>query len=55
MHFGGKKVGNQSIPTNPSQKPTTINITSVTTCSYHIRNIRIWHRVLNENQIKGIR
>ena len=55
MHFGGKKVGNKSIPTSPSQKPTTINITSVPTCSYHVRNIRIWHRTLNENQVKGIR
>jgi len=55
MYFDGKKNGRTLAPTNPASKPTSIDIQSNPNVVYHIRNFRIWHRVLTLNQINGLR
>ncbi|UYM55454.1 hypothetical protein [Leclercia adecarboxylata] len=55
MYFDGKKNSRTLAPTNPASKPTSIDIQSNPNVVYHIRNFRIWHRVLTLNQINGLR
>lgn len=55
MYFDGKKNSRTLAPTNPASKPTNIDIQSNPNVVYHIRNFRIWHRVLTLNQINGLR
>ncbi len=55
MYFDGKANNRTLAPTNPASKPTSIDIQSNPNVVYHIRNFRIWHRVLTPNQINGLR
>jgi len=55
MYFDGKKNSRTQSPTTPTSKPTSIDIQSNSNIVYHIRNFRIWHRVLTLNQINGLR
>lgn len=55
MYFDGKKNSRTLPPTTPTSKPTSIDIQSNQNVVYHIRNLRIWHRVLTPNQINGLR
>jgi hypothetical protein len=42
-------------PTGPTYSGTSIRFNSNSFAVYHIRNFRIWHRVLTPNQINGLR
>ncbi|MGF6234122.1 hypothetical protein ABIE02_000227 [Leclercia sp. 1548] len=55
MYFDGKTSNRKLAPTNPASKPTSIDIQSNPNVVYHIRNFRIWHRLLTPNQINGLR
>jgi len=55
MYFDGKTSNRTMSPTNPASKPTSIDIQSHQNVVYHIRNFRIWHRLLTLNQINGLR
>lgn len=55
MYFDGKTSNRTMAPTNPASKPTSIDIQSNPNVVYHIRNFRIWHRLLTLNQINGLR
>jgi len=55
MFFDGKKSNRTLAPTNPASKATSIDIQSNQNVVYHIRNMRIWHRLLTLNQINGLR
>ncbi len=55
MYFDGKTSNRTMAPTNPASKPTSIDIQSHQNVVYHIRNFRIWHRMLTLNQINGLR
>ncbi len=55
MYFDGKTSNRTMAPTNPASKPTSIDIQSHQNVVYHIRNFRIWHRLLTPNQINGLR
>lgn len=55
MYFDGKTSNRKLVPTNPASKPTSIDIQSNQNVVYHIRNFRIWHRLLTLNQINGLR
>lgn len=55
-YFDGKSTtrdGNS--PADPASPGTSIRFMSNPFAVYHIRNFRIWHRVLTPNQIKGLR
>ncbi len=52
MYFDGKK-NSRTLP--PTSKPTSIDIQSNPNVVFHIRNFRIWHRLLTLNQINGLR
>lgn len=55
-YFDGKSTtrdGNS--PTGPTSSSTSIRFNSNSFAVYHIRNFRIWHRVLTPNQINGLR
>lgn len=55
LYFDGKTDGSTSGPTNPASIPTLLEIVGHPNAVYHIRNFRIWHRVLTLNQINGLR
>lgn len=55
MYFDGKTNSRTLAPTTPTSKPTSIDIQSHPNVVYHIRNFRIWHRLLTPNQINGLR
>jgi len=55
MYFDGKKNSRTQSPTTPTSKPTSIDIQSNPNVVFHIRNFRIWHRLLTPNQINGLR
>ncbi|WP_225759034.1 hypothetical protein [Leclercia sp. Marseille-Q4284] len=55
MYFDGKTSNRKQAPTNPASKPTSIDIQSNPNVVFHIRNFRIWHRLLTPNQINGLR
>ncbi len=55
MYFDGKTSNRKLAPTNPASKPTSIDIQSNPNVVFHIRNFRIWHRLLTPNQINGLR
>lgn len=55
LYFDGKTDGSTSGPTNPASIPTLLEIVGHPNAVYHIRNFRIWHRVLTPNQINGLR
>ncbi len=55
MYFDGKINSRTVAPVNPASKPTSIDIQGHPNVVYHIRNFRIWHRLLTLNQINGLR
>jgi len=55
MYFDGKINSRTVAPVNPASKPTSIDIQGRPNVVYHIRNFRIWHRLLTLNQINGLR
>jgi len=55
MYFDGKTSNRTLAPVAPTSKPTSIDIQHNSSVVYHIRNFRIWHRVLTLNQINGLR
>ena len=55
MYFDGKINSMTLAPVNPASKPTSIDIQGHPNVVYHIRNFRIWHRLLTLNQINGLR
>ena len=55
LYFDGKTDNGTSGPTNPASIPTLLEIVGHTNAVYHIRNFRIWHRLLTLNQINGLR
>ncbi|MEL2244260.1 hypothetical protein PAS25_25250 [Leclercia adecarboxylata] len=57
-YFNGNTSSRTQAPVNNTSAAGDISNTtgpSGTTFVYHIRNLRIWHRVLTLNQIKGLR
>jgi len=55
IYFDGKTNSVTRAPTTPTSRPTSINIQSHPNIVYHIRNFRIWHRLLSDIQIRGLR
>ena len=55
MYFDGKINSRSGAPVNPASKPTSLDIQGHPNVVYHIRNFRIWHRLLTLNQINGLR
>ena len=55
MYFDDKTNVRNGAPTNPNSIGTALNIQSNSSVVYHIRNFRIWHRLLTPNQVKGLR
>ncbi len=55
VYYGGQSGSRTAPPTNPDGIPTSIDFSSSSRIVYHIRNFRIWHRVLSDIQIKGLR
>jgi len=54
-YFGtqtGKRTGP---PPTPAGSPTSLVFATTNSLVYHIRNFRIWHRLLTANQINGLR
>ncbi len=54
-YFNGQKGARQGAPATTTVVPTTVNFSSTSQLVYHIRNFRIWHRLLTPNQINGLR
>lgn len=55
-YFDGKSTTRDgNTPAGPTSAPTSIRFNGHSFAVYHIRNFRIWHRVLTLNQIKGLR
>lgn len=54
-YFNGQKGARQGAPATTTGVPTTVNFSSTSQLVYHIRNFRIWHRLLTPNQINGLR
>lgn len=54
-YFNGQKGVRTGAPAAPNGVPTSINVSSQSQLVYHIRNFRIWHRLLTPNQINGLR
>ena len=55
-YFDGKvATRNANVPTGPTSAGTSIIFNGNSFAVYHIRNFRIWHRVLTPNQINGLR
>jgi len=55
VYYGGQSGSRTAPPTNPDGIPTSIDFSSSSRIVYHIRNFRIWHRLLTLNQINGLR
>ena len=55
-YFDGKTTTrNANVPSGPTSTGTSIIFNGNPFAVYHIRNFRIWHRVLTPNQINGLR
>jgi len=54
-YFGSQSGSRTGAPSSPASTPTLIKFNTTSYMVYHIRNFRIWHRVLTDNQIKGLR
>ncbi|HGP0311684.1 TPA: hypothetical protein ACLE2D_002415 [Citrobacter freundii] len=55
VYYGGQSGSRTAPPTNPDGIPTSIDVSSSSRIVYHIRNFRIWHRLLSDIQIRGLR
>ncbi|MDY0920559.1 phage head spike fiber domain-containing protein [Leclercia sp. CFBP8987] len=54
-YFNGNSNAKTQGPTVATGAATSLRIQSNSYVIYHIRNFRIWHRLLTPNQIKGLR
>ncbi|WP_176556515.1 phage head spike fiber domain-containing protein [Leclercia adecarboxylata] len=55
IYFDGKSARRDAAPYSPTAAAQYLKISSNSAVVYHIRNLRIWHRVLTPNQINGLR
>ena len=55
LYLDGFSNSSTSAPVSPSGIPTNITLGANPAVVYHVRNFRIWHRVLTPNQINGLR
>ncbi|MCE9979699.1 phage head spike fiber domain-containing protein [Leclercia adecarboxylata] len=55
IYFDGKSNRRDAAPYSPTSAAQYLKISSSSAVVYHIRNLRIWHRVLTLNQINGLR
>lgn len=55
LYLDGFSNSSTSAPVSPSGLPTNITLGANPAVVYHVRNFRIWHRVLSDIQIKGLR
>ena len=55
IYFDGKSNSRTLPPTTPGSTPTVLNFLTNNCLVYHIRNFRIWHRLLTPTQIRGLR
>lgn len=55
IYFDGKSNSRTLPPTTPGSTPTVLNFLTNSGIVYHIRNFRIWHRLLTPTQIRGLR
>ncbi|MFG0647503.1 phage head spike fiber domain-containing protein [Leclercia adecarboxylata] len=55
IYFDGKSNRRDAAPYSPTAAAQYLKISSNSAVVYHIRNLRIWHRVLTPNQINGLR
>ncbi|MDQ2127308.1 hypothetical protein R4I72_02430 [Leclercia adecarboxylata] len=55
LYFDGKSTRRDAAPYSPTSAAQYLKLSSNSAVVYHIRNLRIWHRVLTDNQIKGLR
>jgi len=54
LYLDGFSNSSTSAPVSPSGLPTNITLGANPAVVYHVRNFRIWHRVLTPNQINGL-
>lgn len=55
IYLDGLSNSNTAAPATPAGTPTSIAFGASPAVVYHIRNFRIWHRLLTPIQIKGLR
>ncbi|QGP84370.1 phage head spike fiber domain-containing protein [Leclercia adecarboxylata] len=55
IYFDGKSNRRDAAPYSPTAAAQYLKISSNSAVVYHIRNLRIWHSVLSDIQIKGLR
>ncbi len=55
IYFDGKSNRRDAAPYSPTAAAQYLKISSNSAVVYHIRNLRIWHRLLTLNQINGLR
>jgi len=55
LYFDGKSARRDAAPFSPSAAAQYLQIKSTSAVVYHIRNLRIWHILLSDIQIKGLR
>ncbi|QGU14876.1 hypothetical protein GNG27_09455 [Leclercia sp. 119287] len=53
-YFGGQTGTRTGPPSTLTGSPTSLIFSTTNSLVYHIRNFRIWHRVLSDIQIKGL-
>lgn len=54
-YFNNQSGSRTAAPNIPSSIPTNMYFGNKSSVVYHVRNFRIWHRVLSDIQIKGLR
>lgn len=55
LYLDGASNSNTAAPSTPAGTPTSIVFGTSPAVVYHIRNFRIWHRLLTPTQIRGLR
>jgi len=55
LYLDGFSNSSTGAPVSPSGIPTNITLGANPAVVYHVRNFRIWHRLLTPNQINGLR
>lgn len=55
LYMDGKTDSSVGGPTTPTTSATGINFAAHPNVVYHIRNFRIWHRLLSASQVRGLR
>lgn len=55
LYMDGKTDSSVGGPTTPTTSATNLNFAAHPNVVYHVRNFRIWHRLLTPTQIRGLR